>query len=385
MMMSASSPARLVSIDFWRGMALVIIFVDHIPGNIFSRVTPRNFGFSDAAEIFVFLAGVAAAFAYLRRFVVGERALSTLRVGLRAVKLYTSHIVMLVLCGGIIAYVSLRTQDPRILEMMQFDEVVKDPLASILGIATLGFQPSGLNILPLYIVLLIIAPVLFVLIRLDPRVALAASGAFYLATQLFGLAPPSYPYPDTWFFNPFAWQFLFTLGLCTGKFISDGGFKRQAPGVEKALIGACVAYLALSAVLVHGGFIGTYDLSPLPRFAWDQDKTNIALPRILHFVALAYLVSRLPLEAWIRRGALCQPFIWMGRHSLPVFSLGVVLAMTIELGRILVEGNIGFDICLISFGLALQIGLAWVLEWQRVGAAAKTGLSAARAVALPSS
>ena len=356
-----ASPARVVSVDFWRGIALAIIFIDHMPGGFLARLTPRNFGFSDAAETFVFLAGIAASFAYFKR--KGEVVRDLFRVGMRAFTLYTSHIVVLVLCGGIIAYTSLVTQDPRILEMMQFDLVTKDPVPALVGIATLTFQPSNLNILPLYVVLLALAPILILLVRRDMRLALLVSGGLYLATQLFALTLPSYPNPDAWFFNPLAWQFLFTLGLCCGMRISRGEPVRS----HWALTSAAILFLFVSLVVIHGGFVGAYDLSPLPRFLWEQDKTNLSLPRLLHFAALVYLVTRLPIESWISGKQAPLPLIFMGRHSLPVFSLGVVLAMVGEGLKILYAGSEGIDVFAVVLGLGLQIGLAWTLEWQRTG------------------
>jgi len=120
-------------------------------------------------------------------------------------------------------------------------------------------------------------------------------------------------------------------------------------------------------VVIHGGFVGAYDLSPLPRFLWEQDKTNLSLPRLLHFAALVYLVTRLPIESWISGKQAPLPLIFMGRHSLPVFSLGVVLAMVGEGLKILYAGSEGIDIFAVVLGLGLQIGLAWTLEWQRTG------------------
>ncbi|SEE10520.1 hypothetical protein SAMN05444161_4863 [Rhizobiales bacterium GAS191] len=365
---------RVVSVDFWRGIALAIIFIDHMPGGFLAHLTPRNFGFSDAAEIFVFLAGIAASFAYFKRH--GEAIRDIFKIGRRVFTLYTTHIVVLVLCGGIIAYTSLATQDPRILEMMQFDQVAKDPLPSLVGIATLLFQPSSLNILPLYMVLLALAPALILLVRYDMRLALLASGSLYLLTQFFDLTLPSYPNPDAWFFNPLAWQLLFTLGLCCGMLVS----RHRRLASNKALTVASILYLLVSLVVVHGGFVGGYDLSPLPRFLWDQDKTNLSLPRLLHFGALVYLVTRLPVDAWIRGRLYCLPLIFMGRHSLPVFSFGVVLSMVGQGLKIFYVGSDGVDVFAVSVGLALQIGLAWILEWQRTGLT-KAGAPAEQAAA----
>jgi hypothetical protein len=362
-------PNRIVSVDFWRGVALAMIFIDHVPGNFFDRFTQRNFGFSDAAEVFVFLAGAAAAFAYLRHFDRAGATAQTLRIGQRALQLYMAHVVVLILCGGILAYASLATQDPRIMESMQFDQLANQPLQALVGIATLGLQPSYLNILPLYVVLLLMSPVLIVLTRLDMRLALGLSGALYLATQFFGLALPSYPSPDAWYLNPFAWQLLFTLGLCCGRGISE----RRAVPTSRALVVLALLYLALSFVLVSGDFVGSYDLSPLPRFLWDQDKTNLSLPRLLHIGALIYLVSRLPIDRWITDKAACRPLILMGRHSLPVFSLGVVLSMTAQVLRIVYDGQTAYDFLVIPLGFGLQMALAFVLTWQQSAKEAENG------------
>jgi hypothetical protein len=363
--MPTHRPSRVVSIDFWRGIALATIFIDHVPGNVLEHYTQRNFGFSDAAEIFVLLAGAAAAFAYLRHFQSGERGHQTLRIGLRAFTLYNAHIVVLMICGAIVAYASLTTQDTRIAEMMQFDQIVKDPVPSIIGIATLTFQPSSQNILPLYVVLLAMAPILILLTRRDPRLALFVSGTLYLATQIFDIALPSYPLPAAWYFNPLAWQFLFTLGLVGGASIVQKRPLRLP--FERGLIAAAILYLAVSAVVIKGGFVGTYDFSPLPRFLWEQDKTNLSLPRLAHIVALAFLVSRLQIESWIRVRPVLTPLILLGRHSLPVFSLGIVLSLAAQLLRIVYGGGAAFGMFLIFLGLALQIGLAWMLEWQTNG------------------
>src|SRR6266853_3501877 len=68
----AAPAKRIDGIDFWRGLALLMIFIDHVPENVFQHVTQKNFGFSDAAELFVFLSGVSVALAYGTRFFEGE-------------------------------------------------------------------------------------------------------------------------------------------------------------------------------------------------------------------------------------------------------------------------------------------------------------------------
>ena len=57
---------RDIRLDLFRGLALWFIFVDHIPTNVVSWFTVRNYGFSDATEIFVFISGYTAVIAYAR-------------------------------------------------------------------------------------------------------------------------------------------------------------------------------------------------------------------------------------------------------------------------------------------------------------------------------
>src|SRR4051812_40109133 len=142
---------RVSSVDWWRGIALVTIFVNHIPGNPLEAVTHKNFGFSDASEGFVFLAGVAAAFAYLPLYLAGEGLRSTLKIVLRSFHLYLVHIAVLAMAGAIIVFTALHTDDIRIAEAMGFDTFMAAPGPALIGVVTLGHQPPFLNILPLYI------------------------------------------------------------------------------------------------------------------------------------------------------------------------------------------------------------------------------------------
>lgn len=360
-MAAASQAARLQSLDFWRGFAIVSIFVNHIPGNLFEAYTHKNFGFSDAAELFVLLAGMSAALAYGPGFVPGSYARQTVRIGLRAWTLYMAHLTLIAICGAVVAYAVLLTEDSRLLEATQFDQIMGAPLQAVIGVATLGLQPAYLNILPLYIALLLMAPALISLVRLSPVVALAVSGALYVATQLFELGLPTYPSPDPWYFNPLAWQLLFVIGLCCGMLLSQG--RRLALGW---------ALLALAGLYVAGALVwtrlGLYaEVAPLPRFLWDFDKTNLSLPRLLHVLALACIVAALPLERWLRQAIVARPLILLGRHSLPVFCVGTVLGMVAVPVRASELGHPALDLLIIPGGILVQFALAWVLEWYRVG------------------
>jgi hypothetical protein len=92
---SAIVSKRDPRIDVLRGIALLMIFVDHIPDNTLSLVTLRNFGFSDAAEVFVLLAGMSSMLAYGRVF-QREGALGGLRrIIWRCARIYLFQIGLL--------------------------------------------------------------------------------------------------------------------------------------------------------------------------------------------------------------------------------------------------------------------------------------------------
>ncbi|MFG1372076.1 OpgC domain-containing protein [Xanthobacter oligotrophicus] len=356
---------RLLSIDFWRGFALLTIFVNHVPGHVLSFYTHRNFGVSDAAELFVLLAGISAAFAYLRPFAPGGRVRTTARIVLRAFSLYVAHLALVIMAIVVVGGFVVLTGDSRMLEWLHLDLVQASPIEALVGMGLLTYQPAYLNILPLYVAVLLMAPVLLLLARFSLRLMLAVSFAFYLLAQFADLSPPVWPGSGWWFFNPFAWQLLFACGLALGALI-DRGLKSAAHPVLDVL---APLYLFATLVWVLLGFPASLEVAPLPAFVWDFDKTNLALPRVLHVLALAYCVSRLPVERWLKAKGHGAPLILMGRHALPVFCLGTVLSLAAQVTRPLFDGALAFDLLILVVAFTLQWSLAWVLEWQGQGRA----------------
>ena len=362
---------RYLAVDFWRGIALLTIFVDHVPGNVFERLTQRNFGFSDATEIFVLLAGTAAAFAYMPRFANGEALGGAFRILQRAFQIYMAHIVLVVCCAAILTSAVTMTGDVRFLEAIHLDVLVDNTVPALVGLTTLTMQPDYLNILPLYIVVLAMAPALIWLTLNHPLRGLLASGGLYVATQFLWLNLPTYPLPGTWFFNPFAWQLLFTIGLVIGQSMKQG---RTLP-TNPILLALAGAYLLAALLWVQSSFYFTRDFSPVPHFIWAFDKTNLSLPRLLHALALVYVVSRLPMEKWLADNRFTAPFIFLGRHSLPVFCVGTVLALTFQMFRAIVGASLPIDTLLIGAGLLAQFAVAGVLEWHRIGTSRKPAIA----------
>jgi hypothetical protein len=258
--------------------------------------------------------------------------------------------------------------------------VLMDPARGIVGIVTLGHQLAYFDILPLYVVLLSLLPVLMWLARLHAVAALSASLALYVAAQMLGLKLPSYPGEGSWFFNPLAWQLLFTIGFTAGVMAQHDMPIR----FHRAVFAAACAYLVFALAWVRLRFALEPDALPLPRFLWEPDKQNLSLPRLLHVLALAYVIAHLPLSRRMRDLPPEHPIVLLGRHALPVFCLGSLLSALGQILRFRLGASLAFDIAFIGAGIAAQLALAWVLEWHARSSRPATARAPAGALAQPS-
>ena len=318
-----SAHARIDAIDFWRGFALLTIFADHMPYSVLAHVTHRNFGLSDAAEAFVFLSGMSAALAYGPRFHDGRIVAGLRAVGRRLLTLYGVHILLSLLALGIILLVALLVDD----DGMEDEDrlVLANPGRGLLAILGLAHQIDFSNILPLYIVLLFAAPGLIMLARLDERLMLAASATVYLLARTCSLTIPTWPAEGGWFFNPFAWQLLFTIGLFVGLRLKAATHFKSAAPFNGGLFAMSLAVLLLSALIVTNGFGLVPGLWDGVRDNLDDDKRVLGIARLVHFLALAYVVHYSGLTQLVPRTAFFAPLCLIGRYSLPAFATGAIL------------------------------------------------------------
>ncbi|WP_061931177.1 OpgC family protein [Aureimonas sp. AU22] len=350
-------------IDFYRGIALLMIFVNHVPGVLWEHFTSRNFGFSDSAELFVFLAGLSCALAYGRNFLERSGLIATIRAFRRAGVLYLNHIALTMIVVSLYAFASLATGDGRYLMQLGFGYFLSRPVDTLAGIATLGHQFAYLNILPMYAVLLMLLPAMLAVVRrFGLPGLLAASVALWLVCGLWRFNLPNHPNPGGWQFNPFAWQLLFAIGLATG-LAKAGGHALVA--YSRPLYIAALAYLGVSFVFVSGSMWGWEQALPLPQFLREFDKTYVSLPRLLHVLALVYVFAHAPAHSPLQRVGRDNPFALLGRHSLPVFAVGTVLSLFAQLLRLNREPSLAFDTGLIVLGLGVHFALALFLDWWR--------------------
>ncbi len=345
-------------IDWLRGVALVSIFVNHMPGNRFENWTSRNFGFSDAAEMFVLLAGIAAAFAFFPRAARGEHHAVARRAVRRAGVLYASHLASTVAAVALFAVAAWLLDNDGVFELIGIGPILAAPSTGLLAIVTGSHQLGYFNILPLYVFLILSVPILMVLAAYDVRSMLAASFAVYLAAHLLPIEMPNYPTDGGWFFNPFAWQFIFTVGIALGVLKLRGKSVPWHPVAGALALG----YVAFSCVWMVYDMGGRVSFGLLPIWIDTLHKSMLPATRLLHVLALAYLLVHSPLWALMARISPNNFLTRMGRNSLPVFVVGSLLSMVgyiilVHTGRLL-----WLEVALTVGGVALMTALAAAVE-----------------------
>ncbi|MXQ12057.1 OpgC family protein [Microvirga makkahensis] len=356
---------RNTTIDFWRGLVLLIIFVNHIPGNLIEHITPRNYGFSDSTEAFIFISGMSIALVYGPRLPQGDLFSVVAQCLQRAFKLYRVH---LALTAGAIVLFSVGyelSEEIGLIEEHGRSAVFGDTAKGVTGIILLGHQLGYFNILPLYIALMFWAPVALVLARVHVGLALLVSGAVYILARMGIATLHSWPEPGTWFFNPFAWQFLFTGGIVTGILV----LASPVP-YNRLLAIAALAIVTLSFVARTAGF-GLFPWLQEIAFAkLDLVKQDLGLARIIHFLALAYLLTQFRIGAVLKTTLLGPDLVRLGQHSLTIFAVGSLLS---ALGQVVmtlaaVKSSASPQIIGMVFTLLGIIGLlalARYLEWNK--------------------
>jgi len=371
-------PGRDLRADICRGLALWMIMVNHMPGNLASFGTLKNFAFADATEAFVLLAGYAAAFAYAGQADRQGVAFATAAVLRRIGVLYIAHIFLLVLFTAQVG-ISARALDRAFyLDELALDPFADDPYRTLSEALVLRFQPHFLDILPLYIVLLsLLVPMLP--LRRHGWLLLGASVLVWFWARWEDVNFPRLG-SEGWFFNPLGWQLLFVIGFLVGQAVRGQPGPRLPPRS---------AWLTAMAILVTAaGFV--WQLSWLIRPEWgDQvsgllaevlvhvDKTALHPLRLVGVLAMAYLIGNFIPRDWKPlSGPWLRPFLRMGQHSLPVFCAGILLSF---LGRLLIEASDGWPMQLLAnvLGFALLVAVAEIANWyqtqERSAAIARSG------------
>lgn len=365
----ASVPAKVrdLRLDFFRGLALWLIFLDHVPSNVIAWFTLRNFGFSDAAEMFVFISGYTAAFVYGRVMLERGFLVAGTRIWKRAWQIYVAFVFLFVIYLAQISWVTARFENPLYVEELNLLHFLQRPEVVIVEALLLRFLPANVDVLPLYIVLMIaFPPIVWALLR-APNLTLAASFVFYLIARYFGWNLPGYPGDRVWFFSPFAWQFLFVVGA----WCALGGAAKVARFIQSnAFLILGGLYLILAAILQLATNIDANLQLGMQFPDWllifPLDKTGLDPLRLSHYLVMTAMVVRfVPAEAWFLRSAWAKPLILCGQHSLEIFCLGVFLSFSAHFLLVEISNRLLMQVLVSLGGILVMIAVAGLMTWYK--------------------
>lgn len=349
------------------GIATWFLFVDHVPHNAVSLLTMRNFGFSGAADLFVFVGGYTAAVLYGKMMLERGLVVTATRIFKRLWQLYAAYIVLFVFYINLIGYVARRARASEIIGDYNAIGIVDHTVRTLIHGLLLQAKPLNLEVLQLFIVLMAACPLVLVGMMRRPNLTLAASIGLYLAARFLGWNLSSFP-EGKWSLNPFCWQLLFVLGAWLA--LRTGRQMRALHGLQQSVSLRAIAwsYLLFALVIMSAAKFPQIGIIPdalrdvLP---FDQ-RENLAPYRVLHFLALACLFTYLVPQDWrgLRAPAL-QPIIKCGQEWLAVFCAGVFLSFAGHLVLITGPDSIVRQILVSTAGISIMTGVAYYVSWSK--------------------
>ncbi|MGB6251833.1 MAG: OpgC domain-containing protein [Bradyrhizobium sp.] len=357
--------ARDTRLYLFLGLANWFIFLDHIPNNMVNWVTLRNFGFSGAADVFVFISGYAATLAFAPIMLERGTIVGATRVLRRTWQLYAAFIVLFAVYAVSIGDVATRYAAPDIIYEFNIAGLLEEPVRTVAHGLLLQSRALNLDLLQLCVALTACFPLVLWLMLRVPNFTLAASLALYVAARQFEWTLSTFP-DGNWFFNPFCWQLIFVLGAwCALGGASRLGRRFRAPGW--AYLG--IAYLVFAfAITMAGRFPVFGDM--LPTWLHDafipNDRVNLGFYRLLHFMVLALFATRLIAKNW--RGLswpILRPLIVCGEQSLSVFCAGVFLSLAGHFILVTGSDSLVAQILVSVSGIAIMTLVASYVSWSK--------------------
>jgi hypothetical protein len=354
---------RDLRLDLFRGLANWQVFINHIPNNILNWITTENYGFSDAADLFVFISGFTASFVYARIMLERGTVVGSTRILKRTWQIYVAQVFLFCVYAAGIGYMALEYHDPNLDNIYNVHVFFEHPVHMLGAVLTLRYKPLNMDVLPLYIALMLVfPPVLWGLIR-KPNLVVIASILLYLIARHFDWNVPSYPSGD-WYFNPFCWQLLFVLGA----WFALGGAVESLPLIRsRSLLILGTAYLIFALIMTLAGSIPELRAA-LPDWLYSafnpNDKTNLAPYRVFHLGIIVLLVTRFMPRDWPGlQWRIFRPAILCGQQSLQTFCSGIFLSFAAYFVLYETTSAIWMQILVNILGLTILTLMAWYRNW----------------------
>ncbi len=356
---------RELRLDLFRGLALWLIYIDHVSPDLLTWFTIRNYGFSDAAEIFIFISGFTAALVYGRATFEKGFVIGTARIARRVWQIYTAHLLLFMVLMAEIAFVTAWSGKQFYIHEMVAEDFFRQPGADMIQALFLRFRPLNMDVLPLYVVLMCGLPVVLLLAKLKHDLPLVVSIVLYIVANRLDLHFSTYP-DGFWSFNPFGWQLLFVFGA----WCAIGGAKRLQPILASPItFWLSVAYLCAAFSLTMTWYFPQLEVFVpgwLSYWIYPINKTDFDILRFAHFLALSVVALRFVPANWAGlRSAWAQPLILCGQYSLQIFALGVALSFAGYALLMETDAGVALHFIVGAAGILILYGVARVFTWYK--------------------
>jgi hypothetical protein len=310
---------REIEIDAARGLMLVWMTLTHLP----TALTPwvnQPFGYISASEGFIFLSALFTGRIYFRLLSRDGAHKMTAKLLTRTLRLYGYHVLLLVFAFGIAARYALGSHGQGLYNLLDY-YFAAGPARAIRDALLLVYRPPLLDIIPLYIIFLLVSPLLIlVAARIGWRLMTGASLALWLLAQ-FGLREASYaflarhfglsiPLNEMGAFNLWAWQLVWVMGMWAGV-----RWAKDDLPVEKWARRTWIPAAITVALLLTLRYLQLFGMD-LSRWAVLLDKWHLGIVRIINFSAVAMVLVRF---RSIMKTISIRPLVLMGQSSLQVF------------------------------------------------------------------
>jgi len=323
--------SRRWELDALRGLMLAVMFATHLPTR-YSNWMGQPLGFVSSAEGFVMLSAFVAGMVNTRR--AQRNGLPAMRRAFfrRALVVYACQVACLLLLFTAIAALGLKYGQPGLKNLIGF--YLQHPLTGLWSSVLLIYNPPLLDILPLYVLLLLLSPwVLAYGLQRGWRGIFAVSILLWLGAQ-FDMSARLYallvaatglpvPFRETGSFEMYAWQLMWVFGLWLGSMEAQGVLRRRKPFSRGTVL--------MAVAIVVAGFVWRRAVGQTPFPGHDTwnflfDKWHLGPLRLVNFLALLTLILHFGgrLSAGLPR---LRFFESLGAASLPVFCAHLVLVL----------------------------------------------------------